>query len=161
MSSWTAQKKTGTNSPGKNNLLPHSTLQKAALGAAFCRWWGNAHLADRDRSIDDGWAKNGDRWAKNGDGWLPAVWFWTHAQHLYTYKKGKTKKLYKLYTKPYTNPTFLWFSVRYGVYSLCCKLYTNYTQTIHWTLHWESKRQRVKKTKRLRAKDERTAFLRH
>ena len=24
---------------------------------------------------------------------------------LYTLEKGKTKKLYKLYTKPYTNPT--------------------------------------------------------
>ena len=46
----------------------------------------------------------------------------------YTQIKGEKKKLYKLYTKPYTNPTFLWFSVRYGMYSLCSKPYTNYTQ---------------------------------
>ena len=79
----------------------------------------------------------------------------------YTIIKGETKKLCKLYTNPTFSPASLWISARYKMYSLCSKLYTNYTQTIHWTLHWESKRQRVKKTKRLRAKDERTAFLRH
>ena len=51
---------------------------------------------------------------------------------LYTLEKGKTKKLYKLYTKPYTNSAFCWYSAFYDVYSLCFKLYTNYTQTLHW-----------------------------
>ena len=45
--------------------------------------------------------------------------------------KGGNKKLYKLYTKPYTNPTSRWFSVRCEMYSLRLKLYTNYTQTLH------------------------------
>ena len=45
--------------------------------------------------------------------------------------KGGNKKLYKLYTKPYTNPTSRWFSVRCEMYSLRRKLYTNYTQTLH------------------------------
>ena len=39
--------------------------------------------------------------------------------------------IHKLYTKPYTNPTFRWFSARYEMYSLRFKLYTNYTQTLH------------------------------
>ena len=51
---------------------------------------------------------------------------------LYTFEKGKTKKPYKLYTKPYTDSAFCWYSVFYDVYSLCFKLYTNYTQTLHW-----------------------------
>ena len=41
--------------------------------------------------------------------------------------KRVAKKLYKLYTKPYTNPTSHWFSVSCEMYSLCFKLYTNYT----------------------------------
>ena len=46
---------------------------------------------------------------------------------LYINKRGN-KKLYKLYTKPYTNLAFRWFTARYEMYSLCFKLYTNYTQ---------------------------------
>ena len=45
---------------------------------------------------------------------------------LYINKRG-AKKLYKLYTKPYTNPASRWFSVSCEMYSLCFKLYTNYT----------------------------------
>ena len=55
---------------------------------------------------------------------------------IYINKRGN-KKLYKLYTKPYTNPASRWFSVSCEMYSLCFKLYTNYTQTIHWTQHSE------------------------
>ena len=49
----------------------------------------------------------------------------------YTYIKGKTKKLYKLYTNPTFNPASCWFSVSCEMYSLRRKLYTNYTQTLH------------------------------
>ena len=41
--------------------------------------------------------------------------------------KGGTKKLYKLYTNPTFNPASHWFSVSCEMYSLCSKLYTNYT----------------------------------
>ena len=50
---------------------------------------------------------------------------------LYTLEKGKTKKLYKLYTNPTFSPTLRRFSARCEMYSLKRKLYTNYTQTIH------------------------------
>ena len=46
--------------------------------------------------------------------------------------KRESKKLCKLYTNPTFSPTSLWFTERYKMYSLCSKLYTNYTQTIHW-----------------------------
>ena len=46
---------------------------------------------------------------------------------LYTYIKGNTKKLYKLYTTPTFNPASCWFSVSCEMYSLRCKPYTNYT----------------------------------
>ena len=45
----------------------------------------------------------------------------------YTYIKGKTKKLYKLYTNPTFIPASRWFSVSCEMYSLRCKPYTNYT----------------------------------
>ena len=41
------------------------------------------------------------------------------------------KKLCKLYIEPDTNPTFHWFPVRYGMYSLCFQPCINYTQTLH------------------------------
>ena len=44
--------------------------------------------------------------------------------------KGETKKLYKLYTNPTFNLAFYWFSARCEMYSLCFKLYTNYTQNL-------------------------------
>ena len=58
------------------------------------------------------------------------------------YYKGK-KKLCKLYTNPTFNPAHFWFSAYYEMYSLCSKLYTNYTlrrfkpytKTIHESLH--------------------------
>ena len=62
------------------------------------------------------------------------------------YYKGK-KKLCKLYTNPTFNPAYLWFPVRYEMYSLRRKPYTNhtlnytlrrfkpYTKTIHESLH--------------------------
>ena len=46
----------------------------------------------------------------------------------YTQIKGEKKKLYKLYTDPTFNLAFRWFTARYEMYSLCFKLYTNYTQ---------------------------------
>ena len=57
--------------------------------------------------------------------------------------KGKAKQLCKLYTNPTFNPASLWFCARYEMYSLCSKLYTNYTlrrfkpytRTIHESLH--------------------------
>ena len=45
----------------------------------------------------------------------------------YTQIKGEKKKLYKLYTDPTFNLAFRWFTARYEMYSLCFKLYTNYT----------------------------------
>ena len=57
------------------------------------------------------------------------------------------KKLCKLYTNPTFNPSSLWFPVRYEMYSLRRKPYTNhtlnytlrrfkpYTKTIHESLH--------------------------
>ena len=48
---------------------------------------------------------------------------------LYVNKRGN-KKLYKLYINPTFNPSFRWFSVRCEMYSLCFKLYTNYTQNL-------------------------------
>ena len=47
------------------------------------------------------------------------------------YYKGK-KKLCKLYTTPTFNSVFIWFTARYMMYSLCSKLYTNYT--LNYTL---------------------------
>ena len=44
------------------------------------------------------------------------------------------KKLYKLYTNPTFNPASRWFPVSCEMYSLCSKLYTNYTLTIHWSV---------------------------
>ena len=46
--------------------------------------------------------------------------------------KRVAKKLYKRYTNPTFNPTSRWFSVSCEMYSLCFKLYTNYT--LNYTL---------------------------
>ena len=54
--------------------------------------------------------------------------------------KRECEKNYANYTLNYT---FRWYLVRCGVYSLR----ENYTQTMHGSLHWETKRQRVKETK--------------
>ena len=103
------------------------------------RTWSRVRTQSKKRGVWKPLKKYTRRFVK----WNPS--FWKTQPHRfadyrlcgflhYTQIKGETKKLYKLYTNPTFNPASRWFIVRYEMYSLRLKLYTNYTQTIHWSV---------------------------
>ena len=148
MSSWTAQKKTGTNFPGKNNLLPHPLDKRLRSAQPFVVGEGmlilltvtGQSMTDEPRTVTDEprtvtaeqrtvtvepRTVTAEPRPVTGDS-LPFGFELTHNIYI-RIKKGEQKN----YTNYTLSPTQTLHSSDFPCVAKCIVCAANYTQTIH------------------------------